>query len=143
MGKGINKIAAAAVLILIIASGAMARPDKVEKHGMNQELVMKNFECSLQMEKFPGIVESTVYNVVIYKNRFPDLDYTRIASRLQRVAEDNQDSSISYKARLAYMYLSYSSTIDLTPEYATTNHHEYIFKQISEQLAQKFLASHN
>ena len=142
MGSTTKRIAATAVLALIIATGIMAQPDKAGRNGMNQALVLKNFECSLQMEEYPGIVESTIYNVVLFKNRFPQLDYTQLASSLQRVAEENQDASISYKAQLACMYLSNSSTIDLTPEGASSNH-GYIFKQISEQLEQKFLAAHD
>jgi len=141
MGSTTKRIFATAVMALIIASGATAHPDKPEKSGTYQALALKNFEYSLHLEEYPGIVESTIYNVVIFKNRFPQLDYAQLASLLQRVAEDNQDASISYKAQLAYMYLSNSSMIDLTPESASSNH-GYIFKQISEQLEQKFLASH-
>lgn len=136
-----KRIAATAVLALIIATGAMAHPDKTDRGGFNQELVLKNFEHSLQMEEYPGVVESTIYNVVVFKNRFPQLDYARLAASLQRLIEENQDASISYKAQLAYMYLNNSSTIDLSPEGASSSH-GYIFKQISEQLEQKFLAAH-
>ncbi|HTR80108.1 MAG TPA: hypothetical protein VMM58_00670 [Bacteroidota bacterium] len=135
-------IAAVVAFALLGVSGAMAHPDRVDKVPSNQALVLKNFEYSLQRDDFPGIVESTIYNVVIYKNLYPDLDYSRLASMLQRVSKDNLDSSISYKAHLANMYLSYGSTINLMLEHAPSNH-EYIFKQISEQLEQKFLASHD
>ena len=62
-------------------------------------------------------------------------------STLNQVALDNKDSSISYKARLASLYLSYSAGIEITPVVHALDH-EYLFRQISKQLEQKFLASH-
>jgi hypothetical protein len=141
MKTGIKNLAAAIALALIIISGAAAQPESAERKGMKPELVMKNFESSLQWNDFPDIVESTVYNIVIYKNRFPGLDYSDLAESLQRVAEESKDLAISYKAQLAYIYLNNSSKIDLTIE-QTLPSHEYVFKQISEQLEQKLLASH-
>jgi len=84
-------------------------------------------------------VESSIYVVVLYKNRFPELNYSQLEDALQRVAGESHDSSISYKAQLAYMYLSHGSVIELTPM-QNPNSHDYLFKQISEQLEQKFLA---
>jgi hypothetical protein len=141
MKTGIKKIAAAVALALIIVSGAVAQPEAAESKGMKPELVMKNFENSLQWNDYPGIVESTVYNIVIYKNRFPGLDYSELAESLQRVAEDSKDLAISYKAQLAYIYLNNSSKIGLTLD-QTLPSDEYVFKQISEQLEEKLLASH-
>ena len=141
MRSTMERIAAAVGLVLMIVSVVAAHPDTVEQKGMNKELAMKNFEYSLQWRGVPGIVESTIYNVVIFKNRFPDLDYSHIGVLLQRVAEGNKDLSISYKAQLATMYLNYSPTLDLTSQTLPADH-EYIFKQISEQFEQKFLASH-
>jgi len=141
MKTGIKKIAATAALALIIVSGAAAQPVTAERKGVKPELIMKNFENSLQWSEYPGIVEGTVYNIVIYKNRFPGLDYSDLAESLQRVAEDSKDLAISYKAQLAYIYLTNSSKIGLTLE-QTSPSHEYVFKQISEQLEQKLLASH-
>jgi chemotaxis response regulator CheB len=94
----------------------------------------------LQSE-IPGIVESTIYTVVLYKNRFPDLDYSRLQSGLDEVARDNGDVAISYKARLASTYLTYSTNIQITPVSPALDH-EYLFRQIAEQLEQKLLAAH-
>jgi hypothetical protein len=69
------------------------------------------------------------------------LDYSELAESLQRVAEDSKDLAISYKAQLAYIYLNNSSKIGLTLD-QTLPSDEYVFKQISEQLEEKLLASH-
>ena len=139
MTRTMKAMAVVALLVFGIASSAMARPDSAERTVLTQDLVLKNFEHSLQMGEFPGIVESTIYNVVVFKSRFPQLDYARLSSMLQRIAEDNQDASLSYKAELAYLYLNLNAGFDLNAVPGSADH-GYIFRQLSDQLAQKFLA---
>ena len=91
--------------------------------------------------EIPGIVESTIYTMVLYKNLFPDLDYSPLQKGLDEVARENSDVSISYKARLASTYLTYSANIRITPVSSAPDH-EYLFRQIAEQLEQKLLAAH-
>ena len=140
MRNTLKAVAFVAMLTVGVGSVALAHPDTSEKSGITQELVLKNFEHSLGMRDYPGVVESTIYNVVVFKNRFPQLDYARVASMLQRLAEQNQDASLSYKAELAYLYLNLNGGLDLDAQPGSADH-GYIFKQISEQLAQKFLAA--
>ena len=126
--------------ILIFAFKAASQPISVEGRKFNHERNFQVFERSLQ-SNIPGIVESTIYTVVEYKNLFPDLDYSRLQKGLDRVARENSDVSISYKARLASTYLNYSSNITITPV-SPAYDHEYLFRQIAEQLEQKLLAAH-
>jgi len=138
--KTIKFMAVAALLIFGVASSAMAHPDSAEKTGLSQDLVLTNFEHSLRMEEFPGIVESTIYNVVVFKSRFPQLDYAKVATMLQRVAKENRDASLTYKAELACLYLNLNGGFDLNTESGSSDHSQ-IFKQLSDHLAQKFLAA--
>jgi hypothetical protein len=140
MKNKISKIALSAALILIVFSGAVTRLEAGDKRSVTQELTMKNFENSLEYHECPGIVESTVCNIVVYKSINPDLNYSNLNSELKRIAEDNKDAAIRYKAQLASLYLDYSSIIELSLEPSSWNH-EYVFKQISEQLDKKFLVS--
>lgn len=100
--------------IVIFAFTAISQTNAPENRILNHQRNFKEFDYSLQSE-IPGIVESTIYTVIEYKNRFPDLDYSRLGSELDEVARDNKDVAISYKARLASMYLTYSSNIQITP----------------------------
>ena len=106
----------------------------------NHQRNFKEFDYSLQSE-IPGIVESTIYTVIEYKNSFPELNYARLGNELDEVARENKDVAISYKARLASMYLTYSSNIQITPVSPALDH-EYLFRQIAEQLEKKLLAAH-
>ena len=126
--------------ILIFAFTAASQTGETEGRQFNHQRNFKVFESSLQSD-IPGIVESTIYTVVEYKNRFPDLDYSRLERGLDQVARENKDVSISYKARLASTYLTYSTNIQITPV-SPAYDHEYLFRQIAEQLEQKLLAAH-
>ena len=138
MKNRITNLAATAALALVIVFGVATRLEARDKVSVNQENILRNFEYSLKLNEYPGIVEGTVYNVVVYKNRFPELDYAALSESLKSVAEENTNPAISYKAHLAYMYLNNSSTIELTPEHTSPND---LFKEISEKLEAKFLAS--
>ncbi len=140
MKTGIRAATTTLAAVLIFAFTASAQTDGAESKTLNHERTFKVFESSLQSD-IPGIVESTIYTVVLYKNRFPDLDYSRLGNELDEVARDNKDVAISYKARLASMYLTYSSNIQITPVSPAVDH-EYLFRQIAEQLEQKLLAAH-
>lgn len=140
MRSRVKTTVATILLSMIVATGAMAHPDAAEKKGMDPKLAMRNFEYSLQWKEIPGIVESTIYNVVIFKSRFPGLDYAHLETLLQRVSKESNDPSIGYKAELAYMYLNYSLEIDTASQTGPADH-ESVFKQISEQLEKKFLVS--
>jgi hypothetical protein len=140
MKRGMRAATTTIAAVLIFAFTVSAQTNGAESRKFNHERTFKVFASSLQSE-IPGIVESTIYTVVLYKNRFPDLDYSRLGSELDQVARDNRDVAISYKARLASMYLTYSANIQITPVSPALDH-EYLFRQIAEQLEQKLLAAH-
>jgi hypothetical protein len=140
MKRGMRAATTTLAAILILAFTATSQTSEVEGRQYNHQRNFKVFENSLQSE-IPGIVESTIYTVVLYKNRFPDLDYSGLERGLDRVARENSDVSISYKARLASTYLNYSTNINITPVSPAFDH-EYLFRQIAEQLEQKLLAAH-
>ncbi len=90
--------------------------------------------------EIPGIVESTIYNIICIKKFYPKANYSDIISKLNEVSEKNSNPSIRLKAHLASIYLTTSDMIDIKPEVGKFEH-EYIFKQITEQLENKLLVS--
>ncbi len=89
--------------------------------------------------KIPGIVESTIYNIVELKNYYPAGNYSKIVDDLNKVSQDNPDPVLRYKAHLAILYLTLSN-IEVQPE-RNAETHDYIFKQIANQLENKLLVS--
>ena len=101
--------------------------------------LMKAFDASLRSD-CPGVVESTIYNLVEYKSFFPDREYSRLIQSLNDLARSTTDSTIAYKASLAGMYLAYGSRMN-DPSVFTPYNHEAAFKVAADQLVKKFLLS--
>jgi hypothetical protein len=131
--------AAALAAALSVAATASAQPDETRYARYDFQKLMKSFDSSLRSE-IPGIVESTIYNLVEYKSFFPEREYARIVRSLDDVARTSPDSTIAFKAALAGMYLSYGSRIDDTSVF-TPYDHETAFKTVADQLEKKFLLS--
>ncbi len=107
-----------------------------------QSVVKRAFEaCPSSLDsEIPGIVESTIYNIICIKKFYPKANYSDIISKLNDISERNSDPSIRFKAHLATIYLTTSDIIDVKPEVGKFEH-EYIFKQITKQLENKLLVS--
>ncbi len=88
----------------------------------------------------PGIVESTIYNIILIKKYYPSADYSSIIKKLDKIAETNSDPSIRFKAHLASIYLGFSDVIHVQPM-ENVYSHEYIYKQITKQLGNELLVS--
>jgi hypothetical protein len=88
----------------------------------------------------PGIIESTIYNLVQCKSVFPDREYSRHIRWLDQTSASSKDASIAYKATLASMYLRYGSPIDDLSVFDPVDH-EKAFKSVAAQLAAKLLAT--
>lgn len=128
---------AAIVVALSIAVTAQAQPDEARYAKYDFQKLMKAFDSSLR-SNVPGIVESTIYNLVEYKSFFPEREYSRLVQTLSDVARSSADSTIAYKAGLAVMYLSYGTRLDDVTVFTPYNH-ETAFKVAADQLSKKFL----
>jgi hypothetical protein len=89
--------------------------------------------------KVQGIVESTIYTVIEVRKYYPSADYSEMIEKLHRVAEENPDPSTRVKAYLAGIYLSSSEIMSVEPDHGSYEH-DYIYKQITEQLENQVLA---
>ena len=136
-----RKILASAAIAAALSIGATAnaQPDESRYAKYDFQTLMKSFDSSLRSD-VPGIVESTIYNLVEYKSFFPEREYARLVRSLQEVARTSSDSTIAFKAALAGMYLSYGSRIEDTSVF-TPYDHETAFKTAARQLEKKFLLS--
>jgi hypothetical protein len=85
-------------------------------------------------------VKIKIYNSIVVKKYYPEADFRRIIDKLNQIAEVNTDPSIRFKAHLASIYLSFSGIINVEPQHHTFDH-EYIFRQITDQLENKLLVS--
>jgi hypothetical protein len=101
--------------------------------------LMKGLEMAKRSD-IPGIIESTIYNLVQCKSVFPAREYSRHVRWLDEMSSNTSDATIAYKATLASMYLRYGSPIN-DPSVFDPNDHEKAFKTVAAQLATKLLAT--
>lgn len=127
------------VATLALGASAFAQPGTVERQKRLQNLTMKNFHHSLQSD-VEGVVEGTIYDVVLYKKYFPDLDYEGIVDRLNDLAVSNKVPLVRYKAHLASMYFSAGEQINVVPAQDPWDQ-DALFRQIAEQLEKNLLSS--
>lgn len=123
--------------LLIVPITNHAKDNKIQKSVVDNSF--KWFPQCLKSD-YPGIVESTIYNVVILKKYNPEGNYSGLIKELNKIAEKNSDPSIRYKAHLATIYLNFSNIINVKP-ILTSSEQDYIFEQIADQLKSKSLAS--
>ena len=132
MKTHLRRLAAATFFIFAVAQQNLP----VDKAFVKQH-ALEMYEMNLQRSDIPGIIEATLYDVVECKNRFPDLDYSRLLNAVNKVSQESDDISIGYKAHLASMYLTHSLEIQIAPV-QDPDDHEYLFKQIADQLEKKY-----
>ena len=126
--------------VVVFSSNSYAHGNKVTKAAKEESLAVKAYEMiptSLDSD-IPGIVESTIYNAICVKKYYPSADYGRIIDKLNDIAEVYPEASIRVKAHLASIYLSANDIINVVPDHDIYDHN-YIYKQIAEQLKNKVL----
>ena len=141
-----NKIKLAAVLITsVILSSFNLYGQNDEMPTPKQTILDKAYKvCPASLDSdIQGIVESSIYNVILLKKYYPTADYSSIIDRLNEISEKNTDPSIRFKAHLASTYLSFSSLINVQPKTHKMYEidPEYIYKQITDQLENKLFVS--
>jgi hypothetical protein len=141
MRPGYLKTAVVALILLAFSIRVDAQTNYNVKTRPDLEKAMQIFPSSLKSD-IPGIVESTIYNVVVYKSIFPEKNFDDVVNVLNTVARENEDPAIRYKAYLAEMYLNSSANLSLKPE-SPAQDHEYIFIQIADQLEKNLLVAGN
>ena len=139
MKRNISKVLVIVLSVLTLGTTVFAQPAE-RRYGQNTlEQGLKVFPVYLKSD-YQGIVESTIYNIVVLKRYFPNADYSKLINKLNDVALDNSSPSIRYKAHLASMYLTFGNNIKLITAQTTYNH-EKVFRQIADQLEKELLVS--
>jgi hypothetical protein len=127
------------VATLVFVASAFAQPGTVERQQHFQALTMKNFRYALKSD-IQGVVEGTIFDVVVYKKYYPELDYSGILDRLNDLAVEGKAPLVRYKAHLASMYLTSGEQINIVPAKDTWDQ-DAVFRQIAEQLEKNLLSS--
>jgi hypothetical protein len=135
------------LVIMMVFAGIAARAQEVTAQSQTPQVryaaqfdrLMRGLEMAKRSD-VPGIIESTIYNLVQCKSVFPNREYSRHIRWLDETSTSSSDASIAYKATLASMYLRYGSPIDDLSVFDPVDH-EKAFKSVAAQLAAKLLAT--
>jgi hypothetical protein len=129
------------VLLFVLSVGIVgwAQPAETPHASYNFPTLMKNFQVSLRSD-VPGVIESTMYNLVQCKNIYPDQEYAKVYRSLDEVAKNATDATIAYKASLVRLYLAYGAKFT-DPTVFDYSDHEKAFKHVANQLASNLLVS--
>ena len=106
-----------------------------------QKILDKAFVPALE-SNIPGIVEGSIYNIIVCKKYCSTLDFTETTEKLRWLITENKSSSISYKAHLALMYIVDADNINITPK-SLPETHDYLFRQLAKELETKMLVSND
>ncbi len=135
----LNFVLAISLAVTVFSVGIFAKDSTAAKAKLFYQRALEISQSSLE-NKIPGIVEGSIYNVVLLKKYYPNADYSNVIDELNKIAESYPVTSIRYKAHLASMYLTMGNGIEVSPK-KDTYEHEYIFKQIADQLESKLLVA--
>ncbi|MFA6468358.1 MAG: hypothetical protein WCW35_05620 [Bacteroidota bacterium] len=139
MDKTKRILTAVALLGLFTALGVAQAKEMKFESGKMQKIVDKNIVPSLQSDIY-GIVEGSIYNIVLSKRFYSSLDFTNAGEKLKQVIADHSSPAIRYKAHLALIYLSNADSITITPV-SKSESYDYLFRQISEEVSTKLLGN--
>jgi hypothetical protein len=140
MNTNLKRLTGIALAAFAVAFSVNAQEIRPVREASVKKYSLEMFGASLQEKECPGIVEGTLYNIIECKNRFPEIDYSDLVSPISNLAKEHNDIVMGYKASLTGLYLAHSSDIHITPIRGAEDH-EYLFKQIADQLEQKLVTA--
>jgi hypothetical protein len=86
------------IILLVSLNSGIAQSYKVAKRAL------PNYYKALNSDNH-GMVESAIENLVKLKLYAPGLDFSRVAEKLDQLAEDGKTIQIKYKAFVANLYI--------------------------------------
>jgi hypothetical protein len=104
-----------------------------------QKIIDTRFTPALRND-CQGIVEGAIYNLIVCKRLYPELDFSSAAELMKNVSIENEAAAMRYKAYLGITYLSDAEGIEITPV-SDQETYDYLFKQIAVALQEKLLVT--
>jgi hypothetical protein len=137
--KSVNKLTIA-ILITFFAANIFAQEPEYKKL---VEKANERFLYNLN-EEHTGIVESSIFNIMEVKNKFPNEDYRKLVRRLYELAVEGNTPAIRYKAQLASLYFNfYDMFADIKITEAEKENPDLFFQEISNKLMKAPVAVNN
>ena len=130
MEKSISKIVFTLVVTLLICSCNISSKPLIKRSPL--DAATDNYLYGLCHHN-QGIVESSIYHVLILYINCPEKDYSLIKAQLNKLAIDGPTEIICYKAYLAGKYLNNQELVDKIVKYNYQDQEQF-FTLLSENL---------
>lgn len=137
-----NRMGFVVAMVLFVAATfqATAQEIRVKYEPVRFQKILDKALVPALESKIPGIVEGSLYNIVLCRKYFSKLDYTTTVEKLKWLIAENKSSSLNYKTHLALLYLTDADNINITPK-SDPETHDYLFRQLSKEFEEKMLVS--
>ena len=86
-----------------------------------------------------SLVESAIFNMIIFKSKYPEWNYKDIQNKLNKLAVDGNSLQIRYKAQLVSMFISNPEMFQNIEVIDKDNPAKY-FRLISDKLQNEIVA---
>lgn len=126
-------------IVFVLLSMLQAQAQSIVMPEKKMESAKRNILHNLD-SNINGIVESTLFGIMLMKKNYPDQDYTKLSEAVQSLSANGHTAEIRVKAQLCSLYLDFTgwfSDIDFSDK---SNPHKY-FAQISERIQTNLLTS--
>lgn len=100
----------------------------------------RNISATLESD-VDGVVQAGIYIVMTTKQKFPEMNFKPVISKLEELSQEGKTLSIRYKAQLAMLYLTFPELFKDVKFEDRENPDKY-FIMINETLVKNSLASY-
>lgn len=117
--------------------------DSTQEMSLNLDRVEKNYLHALQSSN-EGVVESTIYNILMLKLKFPNREIGEIKDELKQLAMEGNEQSVRYKAYIAMNFIGEVQWLSQYKEVAfllESSDQEQLFRILADELKKGYLTS--
>lgn len=135
--KKVNK-----VFVIILLLSLFGIELSAQSRSYNEEYLKRAEKNSIQTmnSELNSLVESVIFNMLIFKDNFPNWEYQNIVKKLNELAVNGRTVSIRYKAQLASMFISNPELFEDMEIVQKDNPNKY-FLEIASRVERNFVAS--
>jgi len=133
------------IFTFLILTSTLVIPKSSLPDNKKMEIALDN--CVLALNSgVTGMVESTLFMIMVCKEKYPDLDYKKIIIELSSLSVEGETPVIRQKAFISKTYLENSDWFENLSFQKSENQDEYLyneagyFREINERIQNKIFA---
>jgi hypothetical protein len=127
-------------MLLIALVGVFAVGAFSQDH-ITEEYLDRTLEANRTLldSEVSTVVESAIYNVIVFKENYPNKDYGNVIESLKALVNDGKTVKLRYIAQLASLYFEYPDLFMGIEFEKSAEDTDFYFKEMSDLLVKKSL----